>query len=319
MRPFEYRRVTTAAEAIGLASERRDAMYLAGGTELVNWLKQGIVAPALIIDLSPCALGGIAMDGDTLSVGGLASLAAVAEHPEVRPRVPALAEAIEQTASPAIRSMGTIAGNLLQRTRCPYFRSAGPCNRRDPGSGCSAAAGDQRATAILGASPGCVATHPSDLAVVLTVLEAELVVQGEAGRRSLTVESLYPATADPAVEHTLIRGELITGVRVPLGRAASQTRFVKIRDRASFDFSLVAAAGYLIVEDGVIAEARLAFGGVAARPWRARTAEAQLIGRRPVPDTVAQAVASELAGAMILPGARFKPQLMVRAATKVLL
>ncbi len=319
MRPFEYRRVATPAEAIDLAAGHWDAMYLAGGTELVNWLKQGIVAPALIIDLSPCALAGIGIDGDTLSIGGLASMAAVAENPEVRRRVPALAAAIEQAASPAIRRMGTIAGNLLQRTRCPYFRSAGPCNRRDLGSGCSAGGGDQRGSAILGASPGCVATHPSDLAVVLTLLEAELVVQGEAGRRSLAVESLYPAMADPAVEHTLIRGELITDLRVPLGRAATETRFVKIRDRASFDFTLVAAAGHLIVEDGVIADARLAFGGVAARPWRARTAEAQLIGRPPIPDTVVRAVAAELAGAMILPGARFKPELMVRAATKALL
>ncbi len=319
MRPFEYRRVTTAAEAIGLSADHRDAMYLAGGTELVNWLKQGIVAPDLIIDLSACGFAGIATAGDTVSIGGLATMAAVAEHPDVRRSVPALVESIEQAASPAIRQMGSIVGNLLQRTRCPYFRSAGPCNRRDPGSGCSAGGGDQRAAAILGASPGCVATHPSDLAVVLTLLEAELVIQGEAGRRSLPVEALYPAMADPAVEHTLIRGELITEVRIPVGRASRHARYVKIRDRASFDFALVAAAGFLLVEDGVIADARLAFGGVAARPWRARRAEAQLIGRRPAPEAVALAVEAELAGAMILPGARFKPGLMVRAATKVLL
>jgi xanthine dehydrogenase YagS FAD-binding subunit len=273
----------------------------------------------LVIDLSGCGFAGITTSTSTVSVGGLATMAAVAQHPDVRREVPALADAVDHAASPAVRQMGTIAGNLLQRTRCPYFRSAGPCNRRDPGSGCSADGGDQRAAAILGASPGCVATHPSDLAVVLTVLEAELVVQGEAGRRSLAVEALYPAMADPAVEHTLIRGELITEIRVPLGRASRQARFVKIRDRASFDFALVAAAGFLIVEDGIIAEARLAFGGVAARPWRARRAEAQLIGRRPAPEAVALAVDAELAGAIVLPGARFKPGLMVRAATKVLL
>lgn len=171
----------------------------------------------------------------------------------------------------------------------------------------------------MGISPSCIATHPSDLAVVLTVLDAELTVQGDAGRRTLALEALYPAVADPAVENTLIRGELITAIRIPLGRAASRTRYLKVRDRASFDFALVAAAGYLIVEDGVIAEARLAFGGVAARPWRARTAEAHLIGRKPTPDSVARAVAAELEGAVLLPGNRYKPDLVVRAATKVLL
>ena len=171
----------------------------------------------------------------------------------------------------------------------------------------------------MGSSPNCIATHPSDLAVVLVVLDADLVVQGDAGRRVLAVEGLYPAVADPAVDNTLIRGELITAIRIPLGPAANRTRYVKISDRASFDFALVAAAGYLLVEDGVIAEARLAFGGVAARPWRARTAEAQLIGRKPTPDSVARAVAAELAGAVLLPGNRYKPDLVVRAATKVLL
>ena len=171
----------------------------------------------------------------------------------------------------------------------------------------------------MGVAPNCIATHPSDLAVVLVVLDADVVVQGEAGRRVLAVEGLYPAVADPAVENTLIRGELITAIRIPLGPAANRTRYLKICDRASFDFALVAAAGYLLVEDGVIAEARLAFGGVAARPWRARTAEDHLIGGKPTPESVARAVAAELAGAVLLPGNRYKADLVVRAATKVLL
>lgn len=180
-------------------------------------------------------------------------------------------------------------------------------------------AGDQVGAAILGASPGCVATHPSDLAVVLAVLEAELVVQGEAGRRILGVEALYPVTADPAVENTLLRGELITAVRVPVGRAAGRARYLKIRRRASFDFALVAAAGYWLVEDGVVADVRLGFGGVAARPWRARTAEAHLIGRQPTAESVARAVAAELANAVFLPGNRYKADLLAAAATKLLL
>ena len=345
MRPFEYRRVTSAAEAIALAADRRDAVYLAGGTEVVNWLKQGIIAPTLVIDLSRCGLDGVAREGDTLSIGGLARIATVAAHPEVRQTAPAVAQALDLSATPAIRQMATVAGNLLQRTRCPYFLGtrhsalgtrpdAAPplpsaenpsaehpeaCNRRDPGSGCGALGGDQRGAAILGVAPNCIATHPSDLAVVLVVLDAELTVQGEAGRRTLAVEALYPAVADPAVDNTLIRGELITAIRIPLGRAAKRTRYVKICDRASFDFALVAAAGYLLVEDGIIAEARLALGGVAARPWRARTAEVHLIGRKPTPESVARAVAAELAGAVLLPGNRYKPDLVVRAATKVLL
>ena len=319
MQPLEYRRAVSAADAIALAADRRDAVYLAGGTEVVNWLKQGLIAPALLIDVSACEFGLVSRDETTLVIGGLATMAATAAHPEVRRAAPSVAQAIDGAASPAIRQMGTIAGNLLQRTRCPYYRSAGPCNRRNPGSGCSAGIGDQRGAAILGIAPTCIATHPSDLSVVLTVLDAELTVQGEAGRRSLAVEALYPAVADPALENTLIRGELVIAIRIPLGRPADRTRFVKIRDRASFDFALVAAAGYLVVEDGVVADARLGFGGVAARPWRARTAEAHLIGRKASPESVARAVAAELSGAVLLPGNRYKPELLVRAATKALL
>ena len=337
MEPFEYRRATSAAEAIGLAADRRDAVYLAGGTEVVNWLKQGIVSPPLIIDVSHCEFDGVTRDNDTLSIGGLARMATVAAHPDVRAAAPAVTQALAASASPAIRQMATIAGNLLQHTRCPYYLgtrhsalgtrpsaerrvpSAEACNRREAGSGCGAAEGDQRGAAILGTSAGCIATHPSDLGVVLALLDAELVVLGEAGRRVVAAEGLYPLVADPGVENTLIRGELITAIRVPLGRPASRARYLKIRDRASFDFALVAAAGYLVVEDGVIAEARLAFGGVAARPWRARTAEAHLVGRKPTPESVTRAVAEELAGAVLLPGNRYKRELMIRAATKILL
>ena len=337
MPPLDYRRAGSAAEAIALAADHRDAVFLAGGTEVVNWLKQGIVAPPLLIDLTGCDLGRITWNADTLSIGALARLTAIAAHSDVRQAAPAVAQALEATASPAIRQMATLAGNLLQRTRCPYFLgtrhsafgtrpsaerrvpSAECCNRREAGSGCGAGSGDQRGSAIFGASLSCIATHPSDVAVVLAVLEAELVVEGEAGRRTLAVEGLYPAVADPAVENTLVRGELITSIRVPLGRAASRTRYLKIRDRSSFDFAVVAAAGYLIVEDGLIAEARLALGGVAARPWRARTAEAHLIGRKPGPEVVARAMGAELAGAVLLPGNRYKAELAVRAATKVLL
>lgn len=338
MGPFEYRKVGSAAEAIALAADRRDAVYLAGGTEVVNWLKDGIVAPALLIDLSACEFDRVIPDSQMLSIGGLARMATVAADPAVRRIAPAIAQAIEASASPAIRQMATIAGNLLQRTRCPYFLgprhpalgirepsaehrgpSAEPCNRRVAGSGCGVMNGDQEGAAILGASPGCMATHPSDLAVVLAVLEAELVVQGEAGRRILAAEALYPVVADPALENTLLRGELILAVRIPVGRAAGRTRYVKIRRRASFDFALVAAAGWWLVEDGVVAEARLGFGGVAGRPWRARTAEAHLIGRQPTAESVARAVAAELASAVFLPGNRYKADLLVAAATKLLL
>ncbi len=343
MRPFEYRKVASTAGAIALAAERRDALYLAGGTEVVNWLKDGIVAPTLLIDLTACEFDRVALDGDTLSIGGLARMATVAADPAVRQTTPAVAQAIEAAASPAIRAMATIAGNLLQRTRCPYFLGARhpalgnrhpdlrmpsaepqvphsePCNRREAGSGCAVLTGDQEAAAILGASPGCVATHPSDLAVVLVALEAELVVQGEAGRRIMPAEALWPAIADPAVENTLLRGELITAVRVPIGRAAGRTRYLKIRRRASFEFASVAAAGYCLVEDGVVADARLGFGGVAARPWRARTAEAHLIGRPPTAESVARAVAAELANAAFLPGNRSKADQLVAAATRVLI
>jgi len=330
VRRFDYRRATSAADAIRLAADHRDAVYLGGGTEVVNWLKQGIVAPGVVIDLSRCDFDQVSRDDQTLTIGGLARMATVAGHPQVRQTAPAIADALESAASPAIRQMATIAGNLLQRTRCPYFLgtrplalgtrpSAEPCNRREPGSGCGAIGGDQRGAAILGTSAGCIATHPSDLGVVLAALEADVVVQGEAGRRSVAVEALYPAVSDPAVETTLIRGELITAIRVPVGLIARRIRYLKIRDRASFDFALVAAAGCLIVQDGVIAEARLAFGGVAARPWRARTAESHLIGRKPTPDNVARAVAEELAPAVLRPGNRFKAELVVRAATGVLL
>jgi xanthine dehydrogenase YagS FAD-binding subunit len=294
------------------------AMFLAGGTDLLQLWKAGVAAPATVVDVSRLPCAQITADAEGLAVGALARLAEVAAHPDVARAAPLVAEAILASASGQVRNMATVGGNLLQRTRCPYFRSALlPCNKRDPGSGCGARAGENRMHALFGASEACVATHPSDLAVALAALEAEVEVLSGAGARRVAIGELYRLPGEaPERDTTLAPGELVTTVRVP--RFAGRTTYLKVRDRASFEFAVVSVAAGLRIADGRVAEARLAAGGVAPVPWRLREAEAALVGRPPDAGAFADAAAAAIAGAEPLAHHGFKVELLRRAVIRAL-
>jgi xanthine dehydrogenase YagS FAD-binding subunit len=270
-------------------------------------MRDGIVAPSLVIDLGALGLGGIRDHRDGIRIGATTSLAAIAADPLIRSAAPALAAATGAAASPQIRAMGTLGGNLLQQTRCPYFRLPGPlgvaCQVRRAGSGCSVAVGEQRAAAVLGPTDGCLAVHPSDAAVALAVLEAAVTLVGPAGERSLSVIDLF---AVPPGETALRPGEVLVEVTIPPDPANGTSRFRKLQERAAFDFAIVSAA-VVITPAGP----RIALGGVAWGPWRCSVAEARLGPEWSGRDAVGEAMAAELAAAHPLPGNRFKIDLAI--------
>src|SRR4051812_37003593 len=266
MRPFEYTRARDAAAAVELVTGDPDAAYLAGGTtQLDLMLKDGVVEPRRLVDITRLPLRGVARLGDTLHVGALTTMEELAADATVAGRLPCVREALLLSASVQIRNMATIGGNLLQRTRCRAFRDPGvtACNKRTPGSGCAAVQGAARMHAILGASEHCIALHASDLCVALVALDAVVRIQGEQAERvvPLTEFHLLPG-ARPDIENVLAHGELITSVDVPLLPPGARSGYIKVRDRASYEFALVSVAGALAISGDVIVEARLAIGGV---------------------------------------------------------
>lgn len=324
MRPFRYETVTDPAAATATLLADPGAMLIAGGTEVVNWLKDGIAAPARLLDITGLpGLDTIDAGPDALSVGALVTMAGLAAHPDVRRDYPAITEALLRSASQQLRNMATIGGNLLQHTRCPYFRAetALPCNQRRPGSGCAAMDGADRTLAIFGWSEQCLATHPSDLAVALAALDAEVTARGPAGERTAPVTSFYDLFhRTPGRVSLLEPGELITGVRVPRTELARQSWYLKVRERASYEFALVSVAAAVTAgPEGVIEEARLALGGVAHGPWRLREAEAALPGVR-TGDADGLRAAVEGAFADVRPRRQngFKVELAKRAAVRAL-
>ncbi|MGO4128181.1 xanthine dehydrogenase family protein subunit M [Inquilinus sp. YAF38] len=281
MQSFAYERAATLAQAIGAAAEPETAV-IAGGTELLNWMKDGITAPRRLVDLNGLSgLDGVAIDDRGLRIGALARMGDLAEHPAIRRDWPAVSQALLQSASAQIRTMASIGGNLMQRTRCPYFRAEVdlPCNRRRPGSGCAALAGEDRSAAIFGWTEQCVATHPSDVAVALAALDAVVHVDGPEGPRAIPVTEFHCLPDHGSVRETVLEpGELITAIEVPATAAAQRSHYLKLRERASYEFALVSAAVGLDLDGAVIREARIALGGVAAKPWRLREAEDALRG-----------------------------------------
>src|SRR5712671_796387 len=281
MRPFGYVRADDVAAAVALVSADPQAEYLAGGTtELDLVLKDGVLEPGRLVDITRLPLRGITFAEDTLRVGALVTMEELAADPTVSERVPFVREALLAGASPQLRNMATIGGNLLLRTRCRYFRDVScACNKRQPGSGCGAIEGFHRMHAILGTSQHCIATHASDLAVALTALDAVVQVRGPAGDRAIPLTEFYLVPGStPEVENVLAHGELITAVDVPLPPVGTVSAYLKVRDRASYEFALASAAVALTVTGGEIHAARLALGGVATVPWRARAAEEVLLG-----------------------------------------
>jgi xanthine dehydrogenase YagS FAD-binding subunit len=247
-------------------------------------------------------------------------MAEVAAHPEVKRLQPVVAESLIEGASPQLRNMATMGGNLLQRNRCPYFRMLdAPCNKRSPGSGCSAIDGLNAGHAIFGTSDYCVATHPSDVAVALVALDATMRVRGLQGERSFPIEELFRLPGDtPHLEHTLRPGELILELRIPGGTAPRRARYLKVRDRASYEYALVSTAAILSVEGGVIREARLAAGGIGTRPWRLRQCEAALVGRPAERQTFAEAARIATQGARPLHHNHYKVELLPRTIVRAL-
>jgi xanthine dehydrogenase YagS FAD-binding subunit len=294
-RSFRYSRAADLDDALIQASRPGTAL-LAGGTDLLQLWKAGAIAPARVVDISRLPLDRVEFVDGQLSLGALARLSDVASHPDVARYHPLIARAILASASGQIRNMATVGGNLLQRTRCVYFRNERlACNKRIPGSGCGALTGENRQAALFGASVSCVATHASDLAVALTALDAEVEVLGVQGQRRFPFRDLYRLPAEtPERETNLAAGELVTGIHVPdASRFAARSTYLKVRDRASFEFAVVSVAAMLHVENGRIVEAGLAAGGVAPLPWRLSRSEAVLVGR--VPDVQAIAAAGDAA------------------------
>lgn len=320
MKAFGYERPGDLATAAALLATP-GATLLAGGTNLVDLMKVGVTAPDTLVDVAQLGLDAIVVDPDgTLHAGGSARNSDLAVHPDVRSRFPVLSQALLAGASGQLRNMATTAGNLLQRTRCPYFMDVQkPCNKRAPGTGCPAREGFHRNLAILGASEACIATHPSDMAVALAALDAVVVVDGPDGERRIPIDDFYRLPGDtPELETTLLPGEIILRVDVPSMPAVARSTYRKVRDRASFAFAVVSVGAVLVVEDGVVSEVRIAFGGVAAKPWRARAAEAAVRGLPPGQDVFARGVATELDAAQALPENAFKIPLLQRAATATL-
>lgn len=312
MREFGYQAAPDPAGAVALVAGDPDACFLAGGTNLVDHLKLGVATPGLLVDVSRLPLAAITEEAAGLRIGTNARNSDVAVHPRVRDDLSVLSRALLAGASPQLRNQATTGGNLLQRTRCVYFQDVTtPCNKRDPGSGCSAIDGYGMHNAILGTSDSCVAVYPGDMAVALTALDATVVVLGPGGERRIRVEDLHRLPGDqPDRDTVLDHGELVVAVEVPWLPTGSRSTYYKARDRASYAFALASVAGVLRLEDGVVAEVRLAWGGVAPKPWRARLAEQALTGQPLGEQAVRAAVDEELADAA--PGAHnaFKPALV---------
>ena len=320
MQAFEYVRVTTVDEAVARATADPAASYLAGGTTQIDLMKDGVLGPHQLIDITRLPLRGITQDAGRLRIGALTSMEEVMADPIVMDRLPMVHQALLLGASVQLRNMATIGGNLLQRTRCRYFRDpACRCNKREPVSGCSALQGFHRMHAILGTSQHCIATHASDLAVALIALDAVIHTRGLGGERAIPFADFYVLPGNtPHIEHVLMHGELITAVEVPLLPAGTRSGYLKVRDRASYEFALTSVAVALMIENGVIHEARLGLGGVATVPWRLRTAEHILRGAHPDREIFRTAAEAALAEATPLRDNAFKVELAKRTIVRAL-
>ncbi|MEU4610043.1 MULTISPECIES: FAD binding domain-containing protein [Streptomyces] len=313
MREFGYQRVFDVSGAVALLDADPDARFLGGGTNLVDLMKTGVERPGRLVDVRELPLDTIELTRDgSLRIGATVTNSDLAAHPEVRRRYPALTQAVLAGASGQLRNMATVGGNLLQRTRCGYFADVTkPCNKRVPGSGCPAIKGEHHNHAILGASDRCVATHPSDMGVALTAFDAVVSYETADGPGEVPLSWLYLPVGDtPHRETDLPPGALITHVTLPPAPVAANSRYRKVRERASYAFAIGSIAAALDVQDGVVREVRLAFGAVASRPWRARAAERVLTGGPADAEAFAAAADAELAAARPLPHNGYKVTLM---------
>jgi xanthine dehydrogenase YagS FAD-binding subunit len=321
MRPLSYVRVADPGSAIAMVRDAPDGAFLAGGTTEVDLVRQNVLRPGLLVDINDLPLNHVEdLPDGGLRIGALARMSDVALVPAVVQRFPVISQALLLGASAQLRNMASMGGNLCQRVRCSYFRDAtSACNKRDPGSGCAALDGFNRGHAILGTSDKCIATHPSDVAVALVALDAVVHTRGPRGERGIPIDEFFLLPGDtPEREHPLEHGELITAIEVPATPVARQSLYLKFRDRESYEFALASVAAAMRIQDGVIAEVRLALGGVGTKPWRARRAEASLLGQPAQEASFAEAARQELAAARTRPLNSFKVDLAQRAIVRAL-
>ncbi len=321
MTPFNYAIARSEDRAFGAWAANPNAMYVAGATDVLQLLQDDIVAPDTLVDISRLPLTEIDVGPRGARIGAMARLADVAEHPDVRLHVPLLSQALLETASPQVRNLATIGGNLLQRTRCLYFRDkTSHCNKRVPGSGCPAIEGANRVNAILGGSEHCIAAYPGDMAVALLVLDARVQIRAPDGTRSLMIEDLYRMPGDaPSIDTTLKPDEIITEVVIPAEGLPGRSAYIKVRDRATFEWPLVSAAVRLEIEASTVRAAHVAAGGVGTRPWRLRAVEQALIGRAFNPDMISAAAGLAVEGANAEGDRAFKLKLLPRVVERAIL
>ena len=320
MNPFQYSRPSETAAAVNLMARYPDAHFLAGGTNLLDLMKMGVATPGRLVDISRLPLRGIEKTTTGIRIGALATNSEVADHPLVREGYPLLSMAINAGASPQLRNMATVGGNMMQRTRCSYFFDLTmPCNKRKPGSGCAALTGYNRMHALFGASEQCIAVNPSDMNVALTALEAKVHIRGPKGERMIPFADFHRLPGDhPEWDNTLRKGELIVAVDLPQPAFKEQVNYTKVRDRSSFAFALVSVAAALKMENGRISEARLVMGGVAHKPWRMPPVEAFLKGKAASDETFQQAAGLAMDGARAYQYNQYKLKLAPNAIRQAL-
>jgi xanthine dehydrogenase YagS FAD-binding subunit len=318
MIPFQFDRATD--ESAALKAGAQGARYLAGGTTLVDLMRQTVEHPARLIDINGLPYRGIDLTSTRLRVGALVRMSELAANPDVRQRFPVIVQALELSASAQLRNMASIGGNLMQRPRCLYFRDVtAACNRRNPGSGCDAIGGRNRSHAIFGVSDQCVAAQPSDLAVALTALDATVVVKDRDGERPVRIGDFFRQPGNtPDQEHNLRPGQLITAIEVPVEADARRSGYLKVRDRQSYEFALCSAAVALDLSGGVVRGARVAVGGVGTVPWRLPAVERRLIGRPASPQLWTDAASVAADGAKPLSENGFKVQLLKNTVARQL-
>jgi CO/xanthine dehydrogenase FAD-binding subunit len=322
MRPFEYIQATVPAQAVATVTADPAADYVAGGTTQVDlMLKDGVLSPSRLVDVTGLPLQWIAADAAVIRVGATTTMEELAADPTVSARLPFVRESLLRSASVQLRNMATIGGNLLQRTRCRYFRdpTVEACNKRRPGSGCAAVTGPARMHAILGASPDCIALHASDLAVALVTLDTVVHILGPGGVRSVPLTEFYlEPDGSPDVENVLAHGELITDIEIPLLPEGARQTYLKVRDRTSYEFALASAAVAVVVEDQMLRDARIGLGGVGTIPWRAFDAERVLRDAPASNERFRAAAEAAVRDPFTVPGTAFKVELAKRTLVRAL-
>ena len=315
MNPFKFLKAKSSKEAVAAMSDHTNAKFIGGGTNIIDLMKMNIEKPEYLIDITALDLKGIeTLPNGNVRIGALVKNSDLAYNNIIKIRYPLLSDALLSGASPQLRNMATTGGNLLQRTRCPYFYDkVTPCNKREPGSGCSAIEGYNRKHAILGTSDHCIATHPSDMCVAMAALDAIINAESPNGKRSINFEDFHLLPGNtPDKENSLLNGELITSVEIPPLPFASNSTYIKVRDRSSYEFALTSAAIALELNGDVISDARIALGGVGTKPWRAKDAEQSLKGKKASLETYRAAADIALKDAMTFKYNAFKTELAKR-------